>query len=178
MDKELRKILKNHAKNDILKQFEETHNKVLEMSVDWKDQEDVNSYYKEKYLARRLRMIPKDRICPSCREMKPNLRQWAANGKQCRSCAMLRKSISEIKGVDFTGVFGVEENGYCVVDGNKLWDKREECGIPRSIFAKKCGWSNTYQQRVEEGRYGKLKAETKDIIMQVFEEAGFMVIKN
>lgn len=103
-------------------------------------------------------------LCPCCGD-KHDLyyRNIFKTRILCRSCLMI-----------FKGQIGYVEKwvlGSTVryeIDPLAITHLRKELGISLQKFADMCGWSKSYQSRLENGDYQTISEETKDKISDVF----------
>jgi len=70
-----------------------------------------------------------------------------------------------MKKTPYSNIFSTHSIRYAV-DGDALTDAREEQGFNQSSFAALCGWSPTYQWKLENGEVESVCQETVDIIMR------------
>ena len=65
----------------------------------------------------------------------------------------------------------VEERRFAV-DGLTVKKLREAIGVSNREFARRAGWSRTYQGRLEKGEFRTVSNDTASTILKVFEELG------
>lgn len=138
--------------------------------ADWSDKEDVNTYTRGKRLHKRLKRIPMNRICPSCRRLVVNPGSWCIRGiVQCRMCrhkpAMNIKDVQRVKSKVFSPIIRYE------IYGGQLIRTRGLLGINRKKFSILAGWSVTYQQKIET-ELVTVNVDTFDTICIVIKESG------
>ena len=138
-----------------------------------------------------------DRRCKFCLEVKTRSRQWVAVsdvtqltgtladlellkevGIICMACRIskFRKKKSQytvpedkdgfIRRKD---VFKLVEKRY-KLDGEDLLLRRRRAHVTQKRFAEMCGWSPTYQWKLEQSHVDEISEETKNVIESVFKE--------
>ena len=68
--------------------------------------------------------------------------------------------------VDISEVFKLHSLRYSI-DGQALRDRRIAAGIKSLSFASACGWSRTYQNKLEADHYETVSEETKKAVEEV-----------
>lgn len=142
---------------------------------DWDDPVDVRAYRQEERSRIRNeildRVIP-TRKCPCCSQLKLESSSWviSANCKKaiCRSCYFRKWPV---KTVNSPERLFVEERRFAV-DGLTVKKLREAIGVSNREFARRAGWSRTYQGRLEKGEFRTVSNDTASTILKVFEELG------
>ena len=88
----------------------------------------------------RDRLIPADMRCPTCGKVKAGRRRWAVDLKagiaRCLSCAMKEPSV--------------EKKVRVLIRGEELRTARERAYLQQKYVAAQCGWSRTYQCKLEQ----------------------------
>ena len=173
------------AAKDVLedqKKMELLYLKEMEKVCDWDDPSDIAEYRASLTLKKRLDLLDKlvpTRHCPVCGELKISPRSWVINKRKskaiCRSCFAVHLGGREgerhlLKGA----VFG-EKVVRVVINGEVLEDVRREAGITRAEFARKGGWSKSYQSKLEQGDVRTITSEMAEIIEEVFAEYNLMI---
>jgi len=146
---------------------------------EWEDPDDVLQYRKEgrdEERARNLDRIVPDRRCPACGELVPESTRWVMNVKQthavCRSCfnagikGTLPKSLQELGDLRILYAPIVRWK----IDGADLVKVREALNCTRKHFARKAGWTYSYQHELERGTVSTISQDTADTIMTVLSE--------
>lgn len=141
-------------------------------STNWDDPEDVAEYRRKQRQVFREQHIPHDRKCPSCGLVVANLRSWVLSaGKPiCRSCFHSNSKKKGRSRVD-AKIFSDPELRF-PVNRAALISARQIAGLSKSEFAKKAGWSRSWQQKLENGSAKTVSEETVDVIMEVLSEHG------
>ena len=137
---------------------EEVRRRAEERVCDWDDPVDRADYARAVRLAKRVarldRLVP-DRRCPNCKEVVPDPRAWVVSrrGALCRSChQVIRRGASPGLAEGNEVVFPSVVRRYSL-DPAALHRSRTSTGLSSAAFARRCGWSRAWQQRLE-GRSG------------------------
>lgn len=144
---------------------------------DWKDCGD-KAFYRKIQSVRLRREVIKDKYpdfrCPSCKEIIIEPRRWVIRIYKshidciCKSCFQRFKAIPVP--LEIEKVYSVDEVFLLIprfkVRGNILSVIREKAGVSKAEFARRCGWSRSYQTKLENGEYNSMSEETKRIIVE------------
>ena len=148
----------------------------IRRKADWFDPEDVAAWKKmerRKHRDRVLdRLLGKERRCPRCGEQKIGPRQWVKQrGKDriiCRSC--FQKLTPKSAGFMVPSFARMVK--YYVFDVEIFLQARVDSGLTMKEFARRAGWSYTYQRKIEHGDVKKIDEAKLCTMIQVFHEQG------
>ena len=143
--------------------------------IDWKSQEERNSYEREKAQKERELKLPGSRICPKCNEFKPESSSWVCSRKDrlivCRSCNHELNLLE--KGhrmeADFDKMFIPFLSIKYKVDGKELRRARNALQIGMRGVAKLCKWTIQYQNSLECGNVTEISEEAMEKLLHAFE---------
>jgi DNA-binding transcriptional regulator YiaG len=154
--------------------------------IEWDDPAEVMFHMKEMRSGERRRildqLVPK-RYCPECGRLKINSASWVISKDHtkaiCRSCfqrIVPDKELEQSSKLEMR-VFTSETVRY-IVSAQTITRAREKISISRREFARQCGWSASYQQKLEEGRVLTVSAESAQTILEVIRRFGFYTDDN
>ena len=149
---------------------------------DWEDPLDIAEYKKEKRIEERWSVIKRFSInnrCPTCLRLIMDVRSWIISKDKtaviCKSCF---KRVKSNQPLDHLKI--VEEKLFSIckyeIDGRLLSKVRDEAGISIREFARRVGWSRSYQQKLEAGDLKNVSIENAEFILQVLSEANIMTL--
>lgn len=158
---------------DSVELAEEQRKKEVLTKCDWKDPSDKAFYLNAKRKGERKAIIDKQKgVCPFCNKPTFSSRSWVVDTEKrtacCRSCYF---NSGHNVGVGFRSkrtVFG-ERTIRVAIDGFQLVALRDELGISQAGFARKAGWSNVYQHKLETS-VRSVNLEVAEVILEVLEE--------
>jgi hypothetical protein len=144
---------------DGIEDAEKVQQRNLEKKADWDDPLDVALHHEVDRIEIKhrdlKRLVPK-RICPHCSRLKPDTSSWIINKKRtfamCRSCFASNFPDEDVEEMRIPHTIFPEEEIRYVVDSFALAAAREAKGIKRKSFATACGWSASYQAKLEKGK--------------------------
>jgi len=171
-----RAVLRAAAKAD------ESVRRHLKRKCDWDDSVDREEYRKSVRYERREetlnRLVP-TRVCPCCQHVRASSRLWVISKAEdlaaCRTCfhGGLTEADRKKGGYVDTKLFGDMELRY-QVNGEAIGELRMKAGLSVRAFARRIGWSASYQQTIERGSAHSVSLETAECIIQLFEELGIL----
>jgi len=154
----------------------------LKRKCDWDDSVDRLEYRRSVRFERReeilARLVP-TRVCPCCRKVRASSRLWvitkAEDMAACRTCfhGGLSEADRKAGGYEDVKLFGEMQPRY-QVNGEEIGALREKAGLSLRAFARRVGWSASYQQTIERGSAHTIGLETAECIIQLFEELGIL----
>ena len=146
---------------------------------DWDDPDDVSVYRSATRLHERqglLDLIVPTRICPECEHLMLSSRSWVINKKRtaavCRSCFFRAFGVKGRESNMDVTIFPSFEKSF-LLDKNALRRSRLGTGMSIREFARRAGWSRSYQERLELKDGIKTVSEaTASTILTVLRESG------
>jgi len=140
----------------------------LKRDIDWSDPEDVAEWRRLHRLRQRERLLPRDRKCPKCRQVKVDSRQWVAlsAGSVCLAC--WRKPLPRDDAIHLPSM--LLQPSRWSIDAAELVRARELAGISRYEFARQMRWSYSYQCKLESGLVRDVAASVASRILEVLSE--------
>lgn len=147
---------------------------VYSRKCDWDDPDDVRVHRKiirrEKRESLLAELVP-DRMCPGCHEVRPSSRQWIVSLDEevviCRSC--YHRAKEEVSLQDIGEEIFTEELRF-IIDGRRLARLRN---ISIREFAKRAGWTHTYQIRLE-SKVASVDSDVASTILEVLRSCGIV----
>ena len=117
-------------------------------------------------------------VCPECctkQTSESNFVITRDRDVKCRMCFHARKGktmpLVETKdGVIQGSVFKRSER--MELDWEMLVEVRELVGITKPLFARRAGWSRSYQQKLETGQVKTVSRDQAELIMRIIRAAG------
>jgi len=154
---------------------EQAHVRDLMKQCDWRDPFDRAFHLSSRRADDRNRLVRKlapKNVCPSCGSVVLSGRSWVVSKDEksicCRSCYITGFDVPEGETRIKRKIFGA----YCPrfeIDGFQLAAIRDELGVKSSTFARKAGWSNVYQFKLENS-VQSVTLEVAETIIQVLDE--------
>lgn len=155
----------------------ETLRRELAEKCDWDDPEDVAVYrssVRSKDRAKILDLLVPSRACPYCFKVHTSSKAWVINKKHtvacCRSC--YSGNLPDKQDIILLFTLPVIRLEF---DYNLFFEMRARSGLSQSRFAELAGWSQQYQNKLENGYVKTIDIEKAEMILQVFKEAGHKV---
>lgn len=146
------------------------------VKCDWDDPMDRSLYRRQDRMDKRVEII--ERIaptgcCPGCNKKIFSMRSWVVSKKKdkvlCRECH--HGVWPEPVKLKIQRVFGDLEVRV-QMEGWDVFGAREACGLTQGQMAKACGWSRSYQSKLESGKVKSVTLESAEVILQVLQEFG------
>lgn len=148
--------------------------KAIESKCSWEIPEDVAAYKRDGRLKSRALLLDKivpTRICPTCRNMKINPRQWVV----CHAIAVCRSCYHTMGGkmmdVDVTLNIMECEVRYKIVC-SEITRIRELLGLSKNYLGKQMGWSGGYQSQLEKKQVIWWRASDVKNFLRIVTESG------
>ena len=157
-----------------MEEAQKVYERQLARLVDWSDKDDVNAWRKEYRARLRARKIPKDRVCPQCKEFKPESPQWVAKTRDTAMCLICwrRQKRGAEPLVEPVTVPPLLAPARWSVDVKAIIKIRQMLGLTRAELAKEMGWSYSYQAKLEHGYVRDVDQATGQRILEVLAEWG------
>ena len=158
------------------------YEKELGRKCDWEIPEDVALHKHEMRFSERvdlLNLLVPNRVCPVCETLRISPRSWVIKKDKklaiCRSCfqrnipdkKVVKMEISRTLFSNISYRFGIDAFG--------LQAAREEADSSEWEFARRMGWSHSYQCKIESGEVKTVDLVTAEAILGVFREHGFIL---
>jgi len=155
---------------------EEEWERLLQSRCDWDDPEDVSHYRSTSRFQLRMDTLEKlvpSRVCPRCRHLKLKSRSWVLSKSRkaiiCRSCFFRSFPVrNEVITMDV--VLFPEIITRFSIDRKALLRARLRSGLSVREFARRAGWSEGYQRKLESST-SSVSEETAKTLLQVLREA-------
>lgn len=164
---------------DSTEQARRAHARELLKKCDWSNPEDYAEYKSDKYLSKRLAVLDNlvpTRRCPACSDIKLSSREWVVNADKtaamCRKCFHGQKTNPTEQQTMDIAIFPQTITRYRL-DRDALTRARCAAGLSPGAFARRAGWSLTYQRRLEEN-VETVDADKVTVILTVLKESGVM----
>lgn len=165
-----------------IRKAEEKLLKTIQLECDWSSLEDRNERSSDKRLEDRDRVLNElvpNRICKECSKTYLKNRSWIVNNDRaiCRSC-FFRQRIAERMSKLSERCLGKDlfsEPQIFVryaLNKQRMMDLRKGAGMSISEFARRAGWSRSYQRKLESDLVSTVTEDTKETILSVFREVG------
>jgi DNA-binding XRE family transcriptional regulator len=163
---------------DEAKRIEQYEERRRSRKCDWKDLADVAEYRKDQRYEEREKIIlsvAPDRKCPSCSRLVMELSRWVVSKSEksacCRSCWDRNKKSQAIEKPKQFSRLIFRPDIRCSIDRLAFLAAREEAGLTQSEFARRAGWSRSYQRKIEDGIVATVTVDTAETILVVLSEA-------
>jgi len=153
----------------------------LGKKCDWENPEDVALHKHEMRFADRvdlLNLLVPNRICPLCEKLRISSRSWVIKIDKklaiCRSCFQRNIPDKKVKRMEISRSLFSNITYRFDIDAFGLQAAREEANISEWEFARRMGWSHSYQCKIESGQVKTVDLITAESILGVFRENGFI----
>ncbi len=148
--------------------------KAIESKCSWEIPEDVAAYKRDGRIKQRAELLDKlvpNRICPTCRKMKINPRQWVLCTlvAVCRSC--YHSMGGEMLEVDFSLAVMEREVRY-KIECYEISRIRQLVGLSKNKLGKQMGWSGGYQSQLEKKTIVWWRASDVKTFLRIIRENG------
>lgn len=172
-----------------IKDAEDQLQRMITKECDWTDPEDRRGTRTDQRAAIRreeLDHIAPERICPRCENRFLRSRSWVVVGTKshtekriaiCRTCffrLQMSEKVHRLRDLmEFNeGLFSEPVSFLRFgLNGARLVELRFAVGMGAAEFARRAGWSRSYQRKLEQSTIS-VSEETKEVVLQVLRESG------
>lgn len=135
----------------------------LGRACDWNNPDDVAAYKASLRRKTREMLLPATRVCPQCHKTEPNGRLWDVSTGTCLSCSRMGHPTEVVLCANlFTEIKRV------AINHTAIKHLRKALGISSNQFAAKCGWSQAYQTKLENGNVKTISIESRNALFNAF----------
>lgn len=163
--------------SDILQQAQKEEAKARARSLrrcDWEDPDDVREYRSDVRREARLAALPATRKCPLCELIVLSSRSWVVardlSSAMCRSCFFRQHGSNKVTITMDASLFEIEQRFR--VNPVTFSAAVRKTGLSSREFARRVGWSPSYQRKLESGGQETITKEAAEMILQTLSEAG------